>query len=211
MRPQTQFDGYAYETYVGLDYQIGWPNLSKGRHSLTFVCIGKNPASSGYTLGVDNVILARTGAKGWSAAAAVSEPRLTARDVPGFVRALSDPDPRVRTLAALALEREGTAAAPALGALASALKDPDASVREAAARAIGAQGTGAVSAVPALAAACQAPGQSGAVVRACLYALDSLGKASVPALPAIRSMLTNPAAGWVAERAIQDIEAAARN
>jgi hypothetical protein len=46
-----------------------------------------------------------------------------------------------------------------------------------------------------------------AVVRACLDALD---KASAPALPAIRSMLTNPSAGPVAERAIQGIEAAAR-
>ena len=211
IRTQTRFDGYAYDTYVGLDRQLGWLNLSKGRHSLTFVCLGRNPASSGYTLGVDNVILARTGVKGWSAAATVSEPKLAAKDVPGFVRALSDPDPRVRTLAALALEREGPAAAPALSALATALKDPDPSVREAAARAIGAQGPGAGSAVPELAEACQASGQTGAVVRACLYALDALGKAAVPALPAIRATLTNPSAGWVAERAIQDIEAAARN
>ena len=210
IRTQTRFDGYAWDTYVGLDRQLGWLNLSKGRHSLTFVCIGKNPASSGYTLGVDNVILARTGAKGWSAAASVSEPKLAARDVPGFVRALSDPDPRVRTLAALALEREGSAAAPALGALAAALKDPDPSVREAAARAIGAQGSAAAPAVPALAAACQVSGQPGAVVRACLYSLGSLGKVAVPALPAIRSTLDNPSAGWVAERAIQDIEAAAK-
>ena len=210
IRTQTRFDGYAWDTYVGLDRQLGWLNLSKGRHSLTFVCIGKNPASSGYTLGVDNVILARTGAKGWSAAASVSEPKLAARDVPGFVRALSDPDPRVRTLAALALEREGSAAAPALGALAAALKDPDPSVREAAARAIGAQGSAAAPAVPALAAACQVSGQPGAVVRACLYSSGSLGKVAVPALPAIRSTLDNPSAGWVAERAIQDIEAAAK-
>ncbi len=211
IRAQTKFDGYAYDTYVGLDRQIGWLNLSKGRHSLTFVCLGRNPASGGYNLGVDNVILARTGKDGWAMAAAVTQPKLAARDVPGFVRALSDPDPRVRTIAAIGLEREGAAAAPALGALEAALKDPDPNVREAAARAIGAQGPGAGAAVPALAAACQMAGQSGAVVRACLYALGSLGRASVPALPAIRSTLTNPSAGWVAERAIQDIEAAARN
>jgi HEAT repeat protein len=140
----------------------------------------------------------------------VTEPKLTATDTHGFVRALSDPDPRVRTLAAIALEREGPAAASAIAALESALKDSDPSVREAAARAIGAQGSAAGAAVAALAAACQAPGQSGAVVRACLYALGSLGKSSVPALPAIRSTLSNPAAGWVAERVILDIEAAAR-
>jgi len=211
IRAQTRFDGYAYDTYVGLDRQIGWLNLSRGRHSLTFVCLGKNPASSGYTLGVDNVILARTGTDGWAMAAAVTEPRLTATDTSGFIRALSDPDPRVRMLAAIALEREGAPAAPALVALEAALKDPDPSVREAAARAIGAQGPGAGAAVPALAAACQAPGQSGPVVRACLYALGSLGKSSVSALPAIRSTLSNPSAGWVAERVILDIEAAARN
>jgi hypothetical protein len=211
IRAQTRFDGYAYDTYVGLDRQIGWLNLSRGRHSLTFVCLGKNPASSGYTLGVDNVILARTGTDGWSMAAAVTEPKLTATDTSGFIRALSDPDPRVRMLAAIALEREGAPAAPALVALEAALKDPDPSVREAAARAIGAQGPGAGAAVPALAAACQAPGQSGPVVRACLYALGSLGKSSVSALPAIRSTLSNPSAGWVAERVILDIEAAARN
>ncbi len=210
IRSQTKFDGYAYDTYVGLDRQIGWLDLSKGRHSLTFVCLGKNPASGGYDVGVDNFILARTGAGGWALAAEVREPRLGATDTAGFVRALSDPDPRVRTLAALALEREGPVAAPALGALEAALRDPDSSVREAAARAIGAQGPGAAAAVPALAAACQEPGQSGAVVRACLYALGSLGKASLPALGAIRSTLSNPGAGWVAERVIQDIEAAAR-
>jgi hypothetical protein len=208
IRQQTKFDGYAYDTFVGLDRQIGWLRLSRGKHTLTFVCLGKNPASTGYTVGVDNVILARTGAEGWAMAAAVTEPKPPASDVPGLVRQLSDPDSRVRTLAALALERQGSAATAALGPLEAALKDPDSSVREAAARAIGAQGPRGAPAVSALAAACVAPGQSGSVVRACLYALGSIGKASAPALEAIRSTLPNPGAGWVAERMIRDIEAA---
>ena len=208
IRQQTKFDGYAYDTFVGLDRQIGWLRLSRGRHTLTFVCLGKNPASTGYTVGVDNVILARTGADGWALAAAVTEPKPPAPDVAGLVRQLSDPDSRVRTLAALGLERQGAAAAAALGPLEAALKDPDSSVREAAARAIGAQGPRGAPAVSALAAACVAPGQSGSVIRACLYALGAIGKASAPALEAIRSTLPNPGAGWVAERMIHDIEAA---
>ncbi|HEY1433863.1 MAG TPA: DUF2961 domain-containing protein, partial [Thermoanaerobaculia bacterium] len=208
IRSQSKFDGYAYDTYVGLDRQLGWLRLARGPHSLTFVCLGKNPASTGYTLGVDNVILARTGPEGWALAATVTEPKLAATDTAGFARALSDPDPRVRTLAALALERQGAAATGALGSLEKALKDPDANVREAAARAIGAQGPSGAPAVSALAAACVAPGQSGSVVRACLYALGSIGKAAAPALGAIRSTLANPGAGWVAERMIHDIEAA---
>ncbi len=64
VRPQTQFDGYAVETYVGADYQVGWPRLAKGRHTLSYVCLGRNAASSGYNLGVDNIVLAKTGAVG---------------------------------------------------------------------------------------------------------------------------------------------------
>jgi len=51
VRPQTQIDGYAVETYVGADYQVGWPRLTKGRHTLSHVCLGRNAASSGYNLG----------------------------------------------------------------------------------------------------------------------------------------------------------------
>ena len=211
IRTQTRFDGYAYDTYVGLDRNLGWVPLSAGRHSLTFVCLGKNPASSGYTLGVDNVILARTGRDGWALASAAKEPKLPAADAAGLVRALaSDADPRVRTQAALAFEKPGAATGPALAALEKALTDPDSAVREAAARALGAQGPAAGGAVPALAAACTAPKQPGAVVRACLYALGSIGKASASALPAIRATLQDPSAGWVAERVIQDIEKAPR-
>ena len=64
VRRAGRFDGYAPGTYVGLDHQLGWPRLEKGRHTLTFVCTGKNAASTGYTLGVDNVILAKVGAGG---------------------------------------------------------------------------------------------------------------------------------------------------
>ena len=211
IRSQTRFDGYAYDTYVGLDRQLGWIDLTRGRHSLTFVCIGKNPASGGYNLGVDNVILARTGVKGWALAANAHEPKLPAKDVPGLVRALSDPDPRVRTIAALGLGDAGSAALPKLDALIAALKDPDSAVREAAARAIEALGPPAGAAVPALVTAYQLPGQPGSVVRACLYALGAMGKAAVPALTAIRSSLSDPNVSWVTEKTIRDIERAARN
>ena len=211
IRQQNRFDGYAWDTYVGLDRQLGWRRLEKGRHTLTFVCLGKNPAASGYVLGVDNVILARAGAEGWALAARVIEPKLAATDDASLARALAgDPDPRVRTLAALALASKGAAASAALPALEKALEDPDPNVREAAARAIGAQGPSAAAAVPALAAACRAPNQSGAVVRACLYALGAIGRASTPALASIRSTLDDPGAGWVAERVMRDIEGAPR-
>ncbi len=99
VRPQLSFDGYAYEIYVGLDYQVGWPRLTKGRHTLTYVCLGKNAASTGYVLGVDNIVLAEVGPKGWGKAALVRPPAVPS-DLAGATRALSNPDAVVRGLAA---------------------------------------------------------------------------------------------------------------
>ena len=140
VRPQRQFDGYAMETYVGMDYQIGWPRLSKGRHAMTFACLGKNAASSGYNLGVDDLVLSRTGTSGWAMAAAVKPPPVPSGSVASLATALKDPDPVVRGLAALELRDKGTAAKPALDALIAKLKDPDVIVRMMSANAIGAMG-----------------------------------------------------------------------
>src|SRR5262249_24522551 len=129
VRPQTQFDGYALETYVGAAYQVGWPRLTKGRHTLTFVCLGKREASAGYVLGVDDVGLARPGARAWAASAAVRPPRAPSGTVAEVARALADTDPVTRGLAALALRDRGREAAPALSTLAAALADADGNVR----------------------------------------------------------------------------------
>jgi hypothetical protein len=210
VRPQTQFDGYALETYVGMDYQIGWPRLSKGRHSVTFVCLGRNAASSGYNLGVDNLILARTGPAGWSKAAAVRALAVP-ESVSGLASALDDPDPVTRGLAALELKNKGRAAKPALPALAAKLKDPDVIVRMMSANAIGSMGSDAASAVPALTAACGVETEVTHVLRACAAALGEIGRAAGPALPALRDLVKNrPLVRRSAERAIEQIEAASK-
>jgi Protein of unknown function (DUF2961)/HEAT repeats len=208
VRPQTQFDGYALETYVGMDYQIGWPRLSKGRHTVRFTCLGKNAASSGYNLGVDNLILARTGPSGWARAAAVRPPAVP-DTLAGLASSLSDPDAVVRGLAALALREKGAAARPALDALISRLKDPDVIVRMTSANAIGAMGPEAASAVAALAAACGVEAEVTHVLRACAAALGEIGKAAAPALPVLRGLASNkPLVRRSAERAIEQIEGA---
>ena len=206
VRPQTQFDGYAMETYVGMDHQIGWPRLSRGRHTLTFVCLGKNATSSGYNLGVDNVILARTGTAGWAKAAAVKAP-LVPESVSGLASALNDPDPVIRGLAALELRNKGRAAKPALGALIAKLEDPDVIVRMMSANAVGAMGPHAASAVPALIAACGIENEVTHVLRACAAALGEIGPAASPALPALRELVAKkPLVRRSAERAIEQIE-----
>lgn len=209
VRPQTQFDGYAPETYVGMDYQIGWPRLSRGRHTVTFVCLGKNPASSGYNLGVDNLILARTGPSGWAMAATVKPPTVPSGSIAALARALDDPDPVTRGLAALQLRDKGAESRPALDALITKLRDPDVIVRMMSANAIGAIGPAAASAVPALAAACRVETEVTHVLRACAAALGEIGRAAAPALPVLRELVDNkPLARRSAERAIEQIEKA---
>lgn len=54
-----QIRAYNPELYVAADHLIGWTDLAKGRHILTFTCLGKDDASRGYNLGIDNLVLAR--------------------------------------------------------------------------------------------------------------------------------------------------------
>ncbi len=191
VRPELSFDGYAYETYVGRDYQVGWPRLTKGRHTLTYVCLGKNAASTGYVLGVDNIVLAQVGAAGWAKAANVKPP-VVPTDLAGATRALSDPDPVVRGLAARELRNMGAAAAPATDALAARLKDSDWIVRMAAAEALTAIGPKAAPAVPALTAAAGQSGENVNVVRACAEALGAIGPAAKSAVPVLQAIAAKP-------------------
>jgi hypothetical protein len=207
VRPQTQFDGYALETYVGADYQVGWPRLTKGRHTLTFQCLGKREDSSGYVVGVDDIVLARTGPDAWAAAAKVQEPRQPTGSVADLAKSLSDPDAVTRGLAAMALRKQGANALPALPQLQAALKDPDPNVRLMAANAIGAIGKAAAPAVDPLMAACSAPNEQVHVLRACAAALGEIGKpAATKALPLLKELAKQPRVRWAAERAIKNIE-----
>jgi len=204
--PQTQFDGYAPETYVGAGFQIGWPRLTKGRHTLTFVCAGKREDSAGYVLGVDDFVLARTGPLAWAEASSVRPPRQPSGSAGDLARDLADADPVTRGLAAIALRDRGAGALPALGALESALRDPDTGVRMMSGNAIAAIGPGAAGAVPALTAACSVKDEHAHVLRACAQALGAIGPAARSSLPVLRQLLALPRVRWAAEAAIRKLE-----
>lgn len=208
VRPQTQFDGYAPETYVGLAHPVGWVRLTKGRHTLTYVCLGKREASAGYHLGVDNIILARVGPEAWAAAAQMKEPRVPSGSAAEVGQTLTaDPDPVVRGLAAVVLRDRGQAALPALPALITALKDEDVSVRMMSANALAAIGKDAAPAVPALIAAASVQGEQVHVLRSLAAALGRIGKpAAAPALPRLRELAKIPRVRWAAEAAIRNLE-----
>ncbi|MCC6123332.1 MAG: DUF2961 domain-containing protein [Pirellulales bacterium] len=50
-----------FDFYIsGLDFiekKLGWRELSPGNHTLRFECLGKNPDSTGYQIGIDSLIL----------------------------------------------------------------------------------------------------------------------------------------------------------
>lgn len=208
LRPRTMFDGYALETYVGLAHQVGWPRLTKGRHTLTYLCLGKSEASTGYNVGIDSIILAKVGPEAWAAAARVQEPRAPSGGAAELGQALSaDPDPVVRGLAAIALRDMGKGALPALEQLIAALKDKDPNVRLMSGNAIAGIGPDAAPAVGGLIDAGSIPGEEVQVLRSYATALGSIGKpAAVPALPLLKELAKIPRVRWAAQAAIKKLE-----
>lgn len=186
------------EVYVATDHLLGWQRLSKGAHTVTFVGTGKDPRSSGYNLGIDTLILARIG----QVESTVPPPKLTPQ---AAMRALDDPDPFIRGLAALTLRDAGAAAHPAIDRLIAKLKDTDENVRLMSADAIARQGKGAARAVPALIAACEVTGEHVHVQRSLASALGAIGPDAAPALPVLRKLETIPRVRWAARAAIREI------
>lgn len=191
------------EVYVATDHLLGWRKLTRGEHTLTFVCTGKDQRSSGYNLGIDTLILARIG----QVDSVAPPPKLTAQTA---ISALADPDPVIRGLAAIALRDAGAAAYPALDLLIARLKDADENVRLMAAEAIARQGRRAAPALPALIAACQVPGENVQVLRSAAGALGAIGPGAAPALPVLRKLEAMPRARWAARAAIRQIEGGGR-
>ena len=186
------------EVYVAADHLLAWKKLGKGPHTLTFVCTGKDPRSTGYNLGVDTLILARIGQ--------VDNPRPLPRLTPqAAIRALDDPDPMLRGIAALTLRDAETIGYPAIDRLIAKLKDPDENVRLMSAEAIASHGRQAARAVPALIAACEVPGEHVHVQRSLADALGSIGPDAAPALPVLRKLEAIPRVRWAARAAIRHI------
>ncbi|MFN8061040.1 MAG: DUF2961 domain-containing protein [Vicinamibacterales bacterium] len=130
-------DAYYTETIVAEDHLIGWPTLTAGRHTLTFVCDGRNTASSNYHLGIDTLILARVagGAPASTSNDAQAERARTLRrigeraalasgDLDTLTSALSGTDAELREAALWSFGQLRAAAAPAQTAIVAALADP---------------------------------------------------------------------------------------
>ena len=160
-----RIDAYFTETYVAEDHLIGWAQLAKGRHTLTFVCISHNAAASAYNLGIDTIILAKLGEPATPTPTSVAQDfspvhhatllraigergSATTAEATRLLSSLTDPADEIREAAAWSLGQLHLL--DATGPLIAALDDRDHVVRGLAALALRQRGTAAASARNAL-------------------------------------------------------------
>jgi hypothetical protein len=201
---------YQPEIFVGVDYRLGWFRLSKGRHVLAFTCVGKDNLSSGYNLGVDNVVLAEiangealvhaTGAglpryetieAGIPAHAPVAGVVYRGKPLSVYLRQLEQARPEGRAEVIRSIGAFGEDAAPAISALTVALADPDPGTRGAAAWTLAQVGRKASEAAPAVAKLLQDANTP--VRESAALALRQMGKGAVGAVAELIAALKDPA------------------
>jgi hypothetical protein len=191
------FHNYLPEIFVAVDRPLGWLELEKGRHTLSFVCAGRDGRSAGYYLGVNDVILERIPVTvSVSAPTPEYPPVLSATEIVYRGRTLAayldelrhaPADQRAELLRSIGSFRADGASAAA--EVAGAMQDPDARVRSAAAWALSQIGPAGAAAVPALATALTDPNPYVRAISA--VALREMGDGALPALPALAKALSD--------------------
>ncbi len=143
-----------------------------------------------------------------AAAWAISQvaPTTNAATVKALEQALSDQNPRVRSLAAVALRQTGPGSVDAVPQLIAALNDPVDYVRAPAADALGAIGPTAREAVGPLAKRLMVKDEQVFVLRSISYALGNIGPEARPALPALEEAQKQVRVSYAAQSAILKIK-----
>jgi len=190
------FYNYLPEVYVSRDRALGMFQLTKGRHTLTFVCNGKDPRSAGYNFGIQEVDLERVlqapaspreEASAPKPAVSSDDPIYRGRALSFYVEHLKSAAGGDRPDLLRAIGSFGASAAPAVEPLMAALSDGDPETRGAAANALAQIGPPAVRSVPELA---KLLADSAPRVRCqAALALKSIGPKSSGAVPELTRAL----------------------
>ena len=193
------FHNYLPEVYVARDRPIGMVNLSKGRHTLTFICKGKDQRSAGYNIGINDVVLENVPSTEEPDAASVEREEDTGeangivyrgRSLPFYLAKLKGASEKDRATLLRAAGEFGVDAESATNELIAALYDSSAKVRAAAASSLVQVGPRAAAAIPALAKTLSDPDPR--VRNVAAIALKTMGPKAVTALPALIAALNDP-------------------
>jgi hypothetical protein len=195
------FRNYLNELYVARDHTLGLLKLSKGRHTVSFVCQGKDPRSVGYNLGINDLVLEKVLDPETATPVTPVESRFSnlqtshtqmpvyrGHPLSYYVAKLKRGEEQLQCIRVIGyFGRDGKSAVPALT---TALSDPLAAVRSAAAGSIAQIGTAAAQTVPALA---RALSDSNPQVRElAAIALRSMGPKSFIIIPQLIEALNDP-------------------
>jgi hypothetical protein len=184
------FRNYLSELYVARDRTLGMFDLTQGRHTLTFVCKGKDPRSLGFNLGINDVVLEKVlaseeaedfPASAEGAGAAVGVVVYRGQPLSYYVAKLKSAKALHRPQVIRAIGSFGADGAMAVEELIAALSEPDTETRAAAAWSLGQLGPAGAKAVPALA---KALSDADSCVRdLAAVALEDIGPKSAAAVP----------------------------
>ena len=196
------YHNYLHEVYIAMDRPLGWYQLSKGRHTLTFECVGKDPDSYGYNFGLNDLVLEKVpdfenAGKAPAPApearplrATADEPVYRGQNLAAYLEQLNRTAGAERAEVIRAIGSFRADAVPAVNSLAVALGDPDDQVRAAAAWAFSQVGPTGAEGVPALAKALS--DSQPRVRHLAAIALREMGQAAAQAIPDLVRSLGDP-------------------
>jgi hypothetical protein len=191
------FRNYLTELYVAKDRTLGMFHLVAGRHVLSFIVMGKDPHSAGYSIGINDVVLEKVvqsaeipdvrEQKSGSAIGVVYR----GRPLSSYVAKLPAASSKERSILIRAIGSFGYDAASASPELIAAVSDSSPMVRSSAAAALAQVGPrNFAAAIPALAKALSDPDPE--VRGLAAIALGSMGPKAAPAVPELIRALKDP-------------------
>jgi Protein of unknown function (DUF2961)/HEAT repeats len=193
------FHNYLTELYVARDRTLGMFTLTKGRHTLTFVCNGKDPRSVGYDIGINDVVLEKlptapeTGDVLAHDAVAVEKTTgvvYRGRSLQFYLAKLKTAPAADREALIRAIGAFGADGSVGVPELIAALSDPSPGLRCAAAASLSQIGPAAAKAIAALGKALA--DESPRVRDLAAIALASMGPKAAPAIPELIQALADP-------------------
>jgi len=190
------------ELYVAEDHVLGWPQLTQGPHTLSFVCTGKDARATAYHLGIDTLVLARVASPEPVGGAAAAGLRNGPVRFDAWAGALKNPDLHIRWAAVWRATQDLNLAAKGIPQLIEALSDSAYEVRGLAAAALRNLGPASLPALDSLAGGLKDPDTGVRMMSA--NALAALGPAAAPALDALIAACEMPGEHVQVQRSLAD-------